>query len=506
LLLRVSQSVSSHLNLDEALPPILDGALAATGAAGARIVLLPKEDWTAQLRFLSDQTYTAGEAAPLMAPLDHGVLELTRSEGRVVLDNLARAKAVLDVSPVVGRLHAVVALALRQETTYYGVLWLAYTTPHAFTETEVNFLTTLAGQAAVAVSNARLFEAADQGRQRLAAILASTPDAVIVTSRDARLLLLNPAAEKTLSLTGKSGVGQPVSAVLPNADLVKLLTDGRSTLSTIELELAGRTLSASASTIISADGSVLGRVCVLRDVTRFKEVDLMKSEFVATVSHDLRAPLTFMRGYATMLPMVGGLNDKQREFTEKIIVGIEQMTNLIDALLDLGRIEAGIGLAREACRMDQIVAGVVDALKPQALNKGLGLTIEIPPDASALSGDPTLLRQAISNLVDNAIKYTPTGGQVAVRANADTTRFTLSVTDTGAGIAPADQAHLFEKFFRVKQRGSTQVKGSGLGLAIVKSIIERHGGRVWVDSKLGKGSTFYMEIPRNGQSTPKVDQ
>jgi PAS domain S-box-containing protein len=493
LLLRVSQGVSSHLNLDEALPPILDGALTATGAAGARVVLLPKDGEPPD----AYQTHTTGDAAALMAALDGGVVELTRREGRLVIENLARARAVLDVAPMAGKLHALAALPLRQELTYYGVLWLGYTQPHPFTETEVNFLTTLAGQAAVAVANARLFEAAEQGRQRLAAILASTPDAVIVTDREARLLLLNPAAEKVLNLA-KGGVGQPAANVLPNPELAKLLTESRASAATIEVELAGKTLSASASTIISADGSVVGRVGILRDVTRFKEVDAMKSEFVATVSHDLRAPLTFMRGYATMLPMVGSLNDKQREFAEKIILGIEQMTNLIDDLLDLGRIEAGIGLAREACRIDQIIAGVMDTVKPQALNKGLNLLVDVSPDLPTLSGDPTLLRQAISNLVENAIKYTPSGGQVGVSVTTDQNRFTLAVSDTGVGIAPADQARLFEKFFRVKQRGSTHVKGSGLGLAIVKSIVERHGGRVWVDSKLGKGSIFYVELPRNG--------
>jgi signal transduction histidine kinase len=330
--------------------------------------------------------------------------------------------------------------------------------------------------------------------------LASTTDAVIVTDRGGRVLLLNPAAEKAFELTGKAVVSQAVSGVLPT-ELARLFTEGPTAASTGELEIAtGQTLYASVAPIISADHSIMGRVGVLRDVTHFKEVDLMKSEFVATVSHDLRAPLTFMRGYATMLPMVGSLNDKQREFAEKIITGIEQMTHLIDDLLDLGRIEAGVGLARETCRLDEIVYGVVDSLRPQAVNKGLTLTVDASAQLPSVSGDPTLLRQAVSNLLDNAIKYTPAGGQVGVRILAESSKFLLAVSDSGLGIAPADQARLFEKFFRVKQRGSSQIKGSGLGLAIVKSIVERHGGKVWVDSKLGKGSTFFMEIPRNGSS------
>jgi signal transduction histidine kinase len=137
-------------------------------------------------------------------------------------------------------------------------------------------------------------------------------------------------------------------------------------------------------------------------------------------------------------------------------------------------------------------------LTPHAANKGLNLHLDLPAHLPSLAGDVTLLRQAVTNLVDNAIKYTAAGGDVRLRATLDEGSFQFSVVDTGVGIAPADQAHLFEKFFRVRQRGSTQVKGSGLGLAIVKSIVERHGGRVWVESKLGQGSTFGFALPANG--------
>jgi PAS domain S-box-containing protein len=503
LLLRVSQQVAASLNLDEALPPILEAALSATGAAGGRIVLAAPEPAPAVAGLgsalpVAVPACTAGPAAALMAALDRGVLALTRDEGAAVIDNLARARAVLDVTPVLGQLHAVLALPLRHETNYLGAVWLAFDRPHTFSEAEVNFLTTLAGQAAVAVINARLFEAAEHGRQRLAAILASTPDAVIVTDRNERVLLVNPAAEAAFELGGAAVIGRPVAQVLRDPELVRLLQDHRVDAPPQAGEVqvsSGRTLYASASTIISADGVVQGRVCVLRDVTHFKHLDQMKSEFVATVSHDLRAPLTFMRGYATMLPMVGPLNEKQREFGEKIISGIEQMTVLIDDLLDLGRIEAGVGVAREPVWLNSVVDEVVQTLAPQAANKGLRLQVEVPAALPALSGDALLLRQAVTNLLDNAIKYTLSGGDVRVRAAAADGEILLTVADTGVGIAPADQAHLFEKFFRVRQRGSTQVKGSGLGLAIVKSIAESHGGRVWVDSRLGRGSTFYLAVP-----------
>ena len=233
----------------------------------------------------------------------------------------------------------------------------------------------------------------------------------------------------------------------------------------------------------------------MRDITHFKELDEMKSDFVATVSHDLRAPLTFMRGYATMLPMVGELDEKQHEYVEKILRGVGQMSNLIDDLLDLGRIEAGVGLEREPCHLGAILVEAVDSMRARAVAKGLTLRLEPAEDVAVVAGDATLLRQAISNLVDNAIKYTSSSGTVTVGLLVRDQQAVVQVSDTGIGIAPDDQVRLFEKFFRVKRRDTMGIQGTGLGLAIVKSIVERHGGRVWVDSELNKGSTFYISLP-----------
>jgi PAS domain S-box-containing protein len=404
---------------------------------------------------------------------------------------------VLDVTPVAGQLQALMALPLRQENNFYGALWLGYDQPHTFSEAEVDFLTTLASQAAVSVANARLFEAAEQGRQRLAAILASTRDAVVVTDHNERVLLVNPAAEAAFGLGGKPVIGRLVAHVLPDPELVKLLQTNHSQKPQTAGEFqiaAGRTLSASASTIIGADGSALGRVCVLRDVTHFKELDQMKSEFVATVSHDLRAPLTFMRGYATMLPMVGALNEKQKEFGDKIVNGIEQMTVLIDDLLDLGRIEAGVGLAREPVQMTGIIAEVVESLTPHALNRGLKLNVDAPANLPRLSGDYILLRQALTNLLDNAIKYTPEGApmRIALRGRKVESGVLIEVEDTGSGIHQEDLPHVLEKFFRGRH---ARTGGSGLGLSIVQQIVRDHGGRVDIRSAMGAGTTVRVFLP-----------
>ena len=221
----------------------------------------------------------------------------------------------------------------------------------------------------------------------------------------------------------------------------------------------------------------------------------MKSEFVATVSHDLRAPLTFIRGYAMMLMMVGDLNDKQHDYLDRILEGIDQMSALIGDLLNLRRIEAGVGIRQEQCRMGLILVEAVDTMRARATSKGITLRLEPAEGAPTVVGDHTLLRQAVSNLVDNSIKYTPTGGQVSVGLGTTDQEAIIRISDTGIGIAPEDQVRLFEKFYRIKRRETGSIQGTGLGLALVKSIIERHGGRVWVESELNKGSTFYVALP-----------
>jgi signal transduction histidine kinase len=244
------------------------------------------------------------------------------------------------------------------------------------------------------------------------------------------------------------------------------------------------------------DKTPLGKVCILRDITHFKEVDSLKSEFVATVSHDLRTPLTLMRGNATMLQMVGELNEQQKNYIKKITTGIESMTRLVNNLLDLGRIEAGIGLQLEPVHAKEVVEKVQSALQLQAVQKNIALLNEIPEEIDPIvNADSALLQQALYNLVENGIKYSPVGGHVSLNCSEYTSSVVFEIKDNGKGIAPLDIPRLFEKFFRSSQREGYVQKPSSMGLAIVKSIAERHGGKVWVDSQLGKGSTFYLQIP-----------
>jgi two-component system, OmpR family, phosphate regulon sensor histidine kinase PhoR len=493
-LLLVSQGVASSLEVESAIRPVLEAAL-SSGASSARVVLAQAAMLEISGDGVAPASYGLGPASNLYGDLDTEIMNLTRQQDWVAMANLSRTR-VIHFKAGAPRPKALLAVALRHENQYYGSLWIAHDEPHQYSDEEVRFYVTLAGYAGLAAANARLFMTAEIGRQRLSAILASTPDPVLVTDQQNRLMLTNPAAWRVLGFGVEWDEAQPIERVIKQEELLKLLLAAGDEPPSVEVGLPdGKVYYASVSTI-QADGKKVGRVCVLRDITHFKELDTLKSDFVATVSHDLRSPLTLIRGYASMLDMVGGLNEQQINYVRKIISGVDSMARLVTNLLDLGRIEAGVGLQLEMVSAKEVVERVVSSLQIQAAQKHVQLSVDIPQHTiPLLEADQALLQQAIHNLVDNAIKYTESGGHVQVRIHVHQERMVFEVRDTGIGIAPVDQPRLFEKFYRGAQPGAKQQRGSGLGLAIVKSIAERHGGGVWIESQLGKGSVFYLAIP-----------
>jgi PAS domain S-box-containing protein len=491
-LLVVSQGVASSLDMQDAVKPVLEAVL-ATGASAVRVVLSPAILPKTSIELSSH--FSLGTAGEKYAHLDQQILHQVQQQDLLVFSNLSRTRT-LDLDPNLPQPASLLAVALHHENRYYGAMWAAYDQARTFSESDARFITTLAGQAALGAANAHLFLNVEASRRQLEAILNSTPDPVLVIDPQNRLLLANPAAGKVVGVEVDKSGGQPVDKLIKQRPLLDLLQAAPGEKQSAEIVFpGGRTYLATASSVV-ADGRPVGRVCILRDVTHFKELDSMKSEFVATVSHDLRSPLTLMRGYATMLEMVGELNDQQQGYVRKIISGVENMSRLVNNLLDLGRIEIGVGLQVENVPIHDIIERVAGALQLQASQKSIVLSVDEARDLPAMiEADQALLHQGVYNLVENALKYTPNGGQVVVRVRAAQKDLVFEVQDNGIGIAPSDMPRLFEKFYRGKQREARSQHGSGLGLAIVRSIAERHGGKVWVESEIGKGSTFFLRVP-----------
>jgi two-component system NtrC family sensor kinase len=238
----------------------------------------------------------------------------------------------------------------------------------------------------------------------------------------------------------------------------------------------------------------VGQAVVMQDITHFKELDRIKSDFVSVVSHDLRSPLTAILGYVELLHRVGPINEVQTEFISRVRNNVNQITALIGDLLDLGRIEAGFDREMEVYHLTSLIRDVAEGLRPAGAEKGQRLELRLAPHLPPSWGNTLRLHQAVSNLVGNAIKYTPEGGSVTVEAQQKADQLTLRVSDTGIGIALADQPYIFDKFYRAEAVANSH-QGTGLGLAIVKSVIERHKGRIWVESEPGKGSVFTVVLP-----------
>jgi signal transduction histidine kinase len=263
-----------------------------------------------------------------------------------------------------------------------------------------------------------------------------------------------------------------------------------------EVEAGGRTFQASIATVQGRAGQPMGRVAVLQDVTDFKAVDRLKSEFLSGVSHDLLSPLTYMGNYADLL-LESADATPEREYAERIRGGIDRMTLLVNDLLEMARVEAGVNVQFDRVAAGELLREVALEYASPARLAGVQLVVEAPPDLPPVMADPVLLRRAVTNLVTNALKYAPDSGLATLRAERRAGELLISVRDRGPGIAPAERERLFEKFYRGQQTAAERARGSGLGLAIVKSIAEHHGGRVWCESEVGVGSVFGLALPLN---------
>ncbi len=362
---------------------------------------------------------------------------------------------------------------------------------HAFNNAHLTLLSALADYAAIAVENARLYAHTEIERSKLETILTNIAEGVIVIDQDRRLILVNRMAREMFELADENVSGRRVQDVLHHADLVNLLTRSRATepfRTEITLE-DGRVFYAQLTPIPE-----VGQTVTLQDITYLKELDHIKSDFVSTVSHDLRSPLTAILGYVELLDRVGPLSDLQHEFISRVQFNVHTITSLINDLLDLGRIEAGFDARNEVVPIEAMVKEVLEELSAAANEKSQQLLADLSPELPVTLGDPVRLRQMLSNLVGNAIRYTQAGGTIWVRGRAEGDQVILQVVDNGPGIPLADQPYIFDKFYRASNIPA-EIPGTGLGLAIVKSIVENQQGRIWVDSNPGQGSTFTVVLP-----------
>ena len=322
-------------------------------------------------------------------------------------------------------------------------------------------------------------------------IFANIQDGVLIMDEEDRIRLSNRAMEVAFDLVGKEIRKRLVSDVIDHPDFTSLLTRAHDhPLKYHEINFDDGRIYNAQYTPIGGFGAVI----TMQDISYLKQMDRMKNEFVHTISHDLRSPLTSVLGYTELIQRVGSLNEQQSQFLDRIRSSVGSITALVNDLLDLNRLEAGFDTRRELVDFENILKFALDTLDAQIKMNELELQLDIGKKTPEVRGNPIRLRQLLDNLLSNAVKYSPKGGKISVSLQAEDSQVILCIADQGAGIPQSEQARIFEKFYRASNVPD-EVGGSGLGLAIVKSIVEAHQGRIWVESAAGKGSTFFVVLP-----------
>ena len=391
---------------------------------------------------------------------------------------------------------ALFAYPIQYGKTTYGVLWLGYENPHQVTEQESAYIQELikAGEnQLILLINSEIYKTISRN-QNVALETFKSP--VILLDKDNLILYSNNAAEKLIR-NPKESPGEKIQDLIKDSSLMNVFLK-ESFISDYEVTSSDGNSYLVHSAMLQSKENYFIKIYIFTDITQEKKNSADLSEYSALLSHDLRSPMTIIKGYTTMLPIMGQLNDQQREYVEKIIYGVDEMTNLTKNLLDYERLKMGVNLFKQETEIIRLLDKVVDALQPLAVQKRIEVKRDykdIPEEI--VNVDTVLIEQAIYNLIDNAIRFTPIQGKVSIGLGHVDNMVEINIEDAGCGIAAVDIPHIFEKFYRVKISPLYNQAGSGIGLALVKSIAEKHNGEVGAISNLGKGSTFYLRIPRN---------
>lgn len=492
---KIGHSITASLDLDYVLTVIVDTAVKLTNAEEGSLLMLDEDSGELVMRASRNfqEEFVRTFRLPVKDTLAGDVIR-TGEPVMITQDTPQKIKTQYLV-------RTLMYVPLQIQGKVIGVLGVDNRESQVgFTQQQLSIVSTLADYAAIAIENARLYHDTEVDRQKLDAILAQIEDGVVVVSTDRRVVLVNRTARSVFGVQDRDFIGLPVERVFKNETLVDILVSDHR-------EFPYR------SEIVLEDGYIMnthlvqipgvGYALTMQDISYFKELDRIKTEFVQTVSHDLRSPLTAILGYVELISRVGEVNEQQQEFINRVQISVRNIAELINDLLELGRIEAGFDTRKEFIPLGIIMQYATDSLSSQIEERRHQLTMDIAKDVPNAFGDPVRLRQVVDVLLNNAVRYTPSPGHIHLRLNAEKDQIILQVEDDGLGIPLQDQPYIFEKFFRGSNVPDS-VNGSGLGLAIVKSIVENHQGRVWVDSSVGVGSCFTVMLPVTQQTGDRV--
>lgn len=497
---KVSLAVTSQISLETVLKEIATQAVGWLDADGSGIFLNNGNELELATVFNLPKQFLK-----LRIPLGWGIAGGVAESGQSILvENYRRDwKGEADLPLARETFGAVICVPLIYAGQTIGVLMvIASQQGRLFGGDDVYLLELLGSQAAVAIAHSQLFagqqalvQEVDAARSQLETVLSSTQNPVIAVNRQFRLIFANPAAKALFSAYEGSIITQLVPGqALPNNYREVLAALRRKGSYVYEVSINNKVYQCHLASL--GRPRVAGWVAILNDVTQLKELDRLKSEMVRMTSHDLKNPLqAAMANLELLSDDLIEIDDAEiHDSLAAIDKQLERMNRIIGGILDLERVKSGI-LAFEICRANKVVQNTVDELQHLALDKDISLLVKVEDSVPDFLGDLEQFERALINLVENAIKFTSSGGVVTISAYQREAEIIFSIKDTGIGIPPELHEKIFERFFRGRQKGADHISGSGLGLSLVRTIVENHNGRIWLESEEGVGTTFYVALP-----------
>ena len=493
-LARTGTLLASELDPDAILEEIVAQAPGLVGADAAAVSLLEGDELVVSAAHGAGADSAMGTRVSSVGELAG---EVVQSRGPVAVGD-ARADGLVSGSDAMleaGYAAYLGAPLVGAEGAVHGVLAVYARGPRSWREEEVEALAALAGNVSAFLSNAELYQRVVLERERSLAILGNVADGIVAVDREGCVVLWNAAAEEITDVPAAEAMGRTPADVLERSlEADETSADGRGL---IQIRRGEEEVWLSVSEAVMRDpaGAVAGRIYAFRDVSSDRLVEQLKSGFVSTVSHELRAPLTSIYGFAeTLLREDVAFGDEERRtFLGYIATEAQRLTGIVDALLSVARLESGdLQVQFAPTDLREVVSDVVENAERELAN-GRRFVLEIPEEPLDASADRDKVRQVLANLIDNAIKFSPQGGTVTVAARRTHDAVQVRVVDEGSGVPQSEQERIFRKFYRAEK---TPVPGgTGLGLFIARGLASAMGGRVWVDSDLGRGGCFVFELP-----------
>jgi len=507
-LLEISRAITQELNLDSLLARILTISIEMlAGQAGLIALWEERGGWNVAasigvaspfLRYLETlltQISNQGDPSLLeLSEINHIVQKLTRTASFGLLTGVGL--------PLVVRRRVI------------GLIFIFRNYAGVFSSNDRALLESFADQAAIAVYNAQLYTQVSREKQRLDAVLDSAADGILIIAADHRIERCNPAFSRM--------AGIPQEAILGRRhEDVVVLKKQKDDMTLEKAEAGGWPLTPNATLYVEGDlqrpngvplpvgityaplmnqeGSLVGIIATVRDITRFREADELKTTFISVISHELKTPVALIKGYVSTLRREDAQWDPSivQDSLEVIEEEADRLTELIENLLDATRLQAGvlsINLADVA--LTPLIERIVAKFRTQTTQHEF--IIDLPPNLPVIMADENRISQLISNLLSNAIKYSPEGGKIRISGQERSEQIVICVSDEGCGISPEDIPHIFDRFYRSDAAKRT-TKGAGLGLYLARAVVEAHGGHIWVDPKTEKGTRICFSLPKDAK-------